>query len=38
MIGSISIIFPIYNEEKRLLNSLNKIDAFINLIKLKLFL
>ena len=30
MIGSISIIFPIYNEEKRLLNSLNKIDAFIN--------
>ena len=29
MIGSISIIFPIFNEEKRLSNSLNKIDTFL---------
>lgn len=35
MLNSISIIFPLYNEEKRLQASLFKIDAFLNKKKFK---
>lgn len=35
MINSISILFPIYNEEKRIENSLKKIDIFLNKKKFK---
>jgi dolichyl-phosphate beta-glucosyltransferase len=35
MINSLSIIFPVFNEELRINNSLNKINKFIKIAKLK---
>ena len=35
MINSLSIIFPVFNEESRINNSLNKINKFIKVSKLK---
>ena len=35
MINSLSVIFPIFNEELRINNSLNKIKKFIDVSKLK---
>jgi len=35
MINSLSIIFPVFNEQLRINNSLNKIEKFIKFSKLK---
>ena len=35
MINSISLIFPVFNEQLRIENSLNKIKKFIDSTKLK---
>lgn len=35
MINSLSIIFPVFNEQSRINNSLNKINKFIKVSKLK---